>query len=259
MMRGLITAVIFSLVILGSAHALSVSECYSDDGDSWKCSDNEFCVCEISGSCSHGDLLIYENDIDDVLCIPKIIDSQAEFSPLECMYDSGDTLKVRAVCDEGYSPEKDLDIYLGTGTTISGTTLPSTTNPGCQYSCQITCNDDREPPYCFEAISHGTQGCSGGDICCELIPVQCTGTTLSPTTVSEHPCPYECCVDTTQYEHKFCDEGLKCCSDNKCRENCSPKAILPTSGLIVLILAALIPIGALMFYFLNSKAKSAEF
>jgi len=73
----------------------------------------------------------------------------------------------------------------GGGSSATTTTLPETTTLPCEYNCQSTCADDLTPPLCYERISHGTQGCSGGTVCCESLEIECSISETTTTTIPE--------------------------------------------------------------------------
>lgn len=260
-MRKILIVTLIALLSISPALAVIIDDCYSGRYDHFECEYDDMCYCEISGNCTDGDLIIYRDDVDETICIPEIFDSEVEFNRYDCEFEPNEIVYIRAICEEDYSPEEELEIYdddyePSTTTVDYGTTTIS----GCPYTCQSTCLDDNNPPTCFDAISHGGYGC-GNDICCEVIPKSCPyGTTVPPpgTTTGLRDCPYECCIDMQGYEYKYCQSGMRCCDDNKCRDNCTSKSFLPTSGIIIIILIVLIPIGAFVFYLLNTKSKSAE-
>jgi len=86
---------------------IEVENCESNNRD-WECVINEICVCEIEGDCTNGNLLVYDDDITDMLCMPEIDDNEAQFTLDSCGSPIG-KIRVRADCDEGQSEEERLD------------------------------------------------------------------------------------------------------------------------------------------------------
>jgi len=108
--------------------SLEVENCKSNDED-WECEIDEICVCEIEGTCTDGVLLVYEDDVSEMLCMPEIDGDDAEFT-LDSCGSPGDEVKVRADCDEGQSDEEDLEVIdyeVDTTTTRKTTTTRRTT------------------------------------------------------------------------------------------------------------------------------------
>lgn len=104
--------------------SLEVENCASNDED-WECALDDICECEIEGHCNHGVLLVYDDDISDMLCMPEIEDNEVEFSLDACGSPTG-KVRVRADCDEGQSDEERLDV-IEVVTIISTTTTRRTT------------------------------------------------------------------------------------------------------------------------------------
>ena len=72
----LIYFVIPFLLIFSLANSLSISSCSSGDDD-WECEYGEECVCEISGTCTDGIVLVMNED-DDIICAPSVDDDEFE-------------------------------------------------------------------------------------------------------------------------------------------------------------------------------------
>ena len=72
-----------------------------------------------------------------------------------------------------------------TTTTSTTSTVSTTTTISCAYNCWDECVDDTAPPDCFDRISHGTTGCTGGLICCESNSASCPTTTTTSTILNK--------------------------------------------------------------------------
>ena len=96
------------MISLSGIFAISIINCNSGTG-TWNCSSDNICTCRISGKCSNGDLLIYKNNINDLLCAPSISGSTVNISWDNCANPSG-KVKIRADCEEGQSSEE-ITIY----------------------------------------------------------------------------------------------------------------------------------------------------
>jgi hypothetical protein len=252
LMKRILIPVLVVLLSLSFAYSLKIEDCFTYDEDIWECSNVDFCTCVLDDTCTDGDLMVYQGDIDNVICIPEFYnETHVEFDPSSCDYTEGELIQVRAFCDEGYTDEEDVQIYDDEGATTIY--VPG----GCDYTCQDVCIDDDNPPICFEAISHGTADCGGGEICCELIEKQCpdSGTTKPATTTQGLPCPYECCMGLSEYETKNCPAGEFCCSDNTCKADCTKKSS-PILNIFIFVLI-LGGIGFLVFYIIKLKAKNS--
>lgn len=100
--------------------SVEITRCKSDDTN-WLCAEGEVCVCKISGTCTDGNLLVYEGSINNLLCAPEIDDDEAVID----WYDCGNPLEwvdVRADCEEGQSEEE--SIYVIEEVIIRTTTIP---------------------------------------------------------------------------------------------------------------------------------------
>ena len=174
------------LINLTPALSIDVTSCKSN-GINWLCEQGKVCTCEISGTCSNGNLLVYEDDISNPLCSPQISDGVASIKWENCNT-TKDSVKTRADCNEGQSPEERIIISAAiTTTTVLGTTTvpettipPTTTLPGmcgdgyCEY-------EDYE---CLEGYEH----CDEYDDECELNEKCCCPVAeITTTTVPSKP------------------------------------------------------------------------
>jgi len=246
----LIPFITISLIILSRGYSVSVETCESGIGD-WQCEVNKICVCDISGSCTNGDLLVYQGDVTNLLCAPSISGSSVDIFWDDCGNPSGHII-VRADCDEGQSSEEVIDIVDlsdgGPQTTVTTSTITTTTEVYCNYVCRSTCMEDNNPPLCYERISHGTQGCPFGQVCCESILKECPSTEPGEPAITDKTCPYECCIDMPGYEYKPCPSGLSCC-DNLCKESCGSTGLkIPKQIVFWIILATAIPLVAFLIF-----------
>ena len=77
------------------------------------------------------------------------------------------------------------------------TSIPTTSVNWCDYLCAFNCNQNDNPPNCYNAIVHPDQACVISSMkCCEYVPKQCPVTTSTPTTTTNY-CSYpDECVST---------------------------------------------------------------
>jgi hypothetical protein len=168
--KTLLTIAVLLLIAFSSANALAISSCKSDTGE-WVCERNKVCICEISGDCTNGNLIVYKTNVLDPLCLPEIIDTEVEIRWSDCQ-NPAESVNVRASCDEGLSSEKQITIpttLLTTTTTNTAITMwrPTTTlnvtttarKQSCPYEC---CLDDTiyEDEYCdfgYECVNNSCE------------------------------------------------------------------------------------------------------
>ena len=118
-----LTGIIF-LFLIPVGLSLDITGCNSDSTN-WLCTRGNLCVCSISGTCTNGNLLIYENDINNLLCAPQVSNNKAYIDWTYCNT-TLDSVRIRADCDEGQSSER-MIILSGAITTV-GTTSVATTS-----------------------------------------------------------------------------------------------------------------------------------
>ncbi len=259
-MRRTISVIIILLFGFSLVLAVDIDSCKSYGKDNWHCQDDDICICEFSGDCTDGRLLVYETDIRTLFCMPKIVDGYADINWGNCDYPTGE-VKVRADCEEGQSEERTIELVSGNdngnGNGDTTTTTTSTTIVPCNFVCQATCTDDNNPPFCYRRISHGTDGCPEGTICCESILKECPSEELPITTTTLRTCPYECCIDMPEYEYRPCPSG-KTCKDNLCKEETREPILpnIPRSLLFWVVLASIIPILAFLIFIWGSGDRS---
>lgn len=153
----------FSLVF-----SLEVESCKSNN-DNWECEEDEICVCKIDGTCTDGVLLVYDDDISDMLCMPEIKSKKAEFTWDSCGNPIGE-VKVRADCDEGQSDEEDLEViefYIDrttTTTVITTTRRTTTTGVATTIDGLEPCPDEYE--CCEDEYPYEDMRCPIGEECC---------------------------------------------------------------------------------------------
>jgi hypothetical protein len=75
----------------------------------WECEIGKACVCQISGTCTSGELLVYKDSIYNALCMPTISSGISVIFSDACNIRKGE-IKVRASCLEGNSIEKTISI-----------------------------------------------------------------------------------------------------------------------------------------------------
>ncbi|MBL7170038.1 MAG: hypothetical protein ISS48_03390 [Candidatus Aenigmarchaeota archaeon] len=265
MRRLIVLAFLLTVFSVHSVLSASIEYCKSD-GTHWRCEEDEICICRLSDDCKDGDLLVYETDIRTLLCAPRIIDRYVDIAWGNCDYPAG-KVKVMAVCDDGgQSEEEEITIYSdsggnggngGNGGGGTATTTTTTTAILCNYVCQATCAEDKNPPFCYRRISHGMEGCPGGTICCESILMNCPTPDPGETVHEDKTCQYECCIDMPGYEYKYCSSGLTCCN-HICKESCEPPSrfLIPRSLIFWVILASLIPIIAFLLFLVRKNRDS---
>jgi hypothetical protein len=106
MRKNIMLFIIFLLISPNIVLSLEIDYCKSND-DNWFCEAGEICVCEISGDCTDGVLLVYEGSIKNLLCVPEIYDDQAVIDWDACG-DPREWIDVRADCEEGQSDEETI-------------------------------------------------------------------------------------------------------------------------------------------------------
>jgi len=135
-----------TLIVPPSTLALTIETC-SSNGNDWECEEGKICTCEILGDCTGGNLLVYKESIDNLLCAPPIVGGIVEIDWDYCENPEG-TVKIIADCNEGQSEEELISI-ISVGTTTT-TTLPEETTTveiikrECPYEC---CVDE---PYYYD-------------------------------------------------------------------------------------------------------------
>lgn len=153
--------------------ALDILGC-SSHRESWKCEIGNDCICVISGNCTNGSLLVYQEDIRSLLCSPQISEGIARIDLEFCEAIYYRNLKVKADCDEGMSQEKIITII--PKSEVISTTLPSTLNLTTTIAQRVT-----------TTISCGLRGqyCGPGRAAC------CSGLVCCPDSVCRESCESE--------------------------------------------------------------------
>ena len=181
--RLIVLILLFSL-LLNPVLVLSVDVTSCKSGTlNWLCDRGKNCVCKVSGSCSNGNFLVYDEYLTNPICSPQIIDSAVTIDWNYCNT-TKDHVKARADCDEGQSPEKMIIITGSIGTTtttIAGTTSTTTTIYGgcgidgyCEFA-ENECLEGHEdcPEYDYE--------CSTNEKCCCYVYEGTTTTQRKPS------------------------------------------------------------------------------
>lgn len=176
--------VFVSIFLMNPMVALSVNitTCKSDSID-WLCERGRPCICKISGSCTDGNLLVYEEDMNSPLCSPRISDtsSSIDWSICDTLKDN---VKVRADCNEDQSSEK---MIILTGVVVTTTTPTTTISPtttiytgtcGVDGYCEFKDNECLED---YEDCSEYEHECYTDEKCC------CPINGGTPTTVPSKP------------------------------------------------------------------------
>jgi len=158
-MKKIILFLIFLLFIVNQAFSLDleIRSCHSGT-ETWKCEIGEECKCFIVGNCTDGNLIVFKEDITNVLCAPKIENEIAiiDWSVCGNYYGKFDVI---ADCEEGQSLKKTVTFVTKLTTTTTTTTTiliqPTTT------TIEITCI--QSGGYCGR---EGSRCCPGLE-CCE--------------------------------------------------------------------------------------------
>lgn len=146
--------VIFLLLLSSPVFSLEISDC-SSDTKAWSCEYDKICKCTVSGKCTNGNILVYKNDISDLICLPSIVGRYAEINRGDCGDPTGE-VKVKADCDEGQSLEE----------TIKLSALTTTTTTTTKASCgDDTCDSGENYLNCKEDCPSG-----GSDLYCDRVP-----------------------------------------------------------------------------------------
>jgi len=163
-----------SVVVL----SVNITTCKSDSID-WLCERDRPCVCEISGTCTDGNLLVYEEGITNLICAPQISDRTASIDWTICET-TENNIKVRADCKDEQSSEK---MIILTGAAVT-TTVPTTTTstPTTEYTgtcgidgyCEFKDNECLED---YEDCSEYEHECYTDEKCC------CSTNGGTPTTI----------------------------------------------------------------------------
>ena len=158
--------------------SVDITGCRSDSIN-WLCERGKLCICEISGSCSNGNLLVYEEVISSPLCSPQISDRSVAIDWSICDT-SKDNVKIRADCDEEQSSEK-MIILTGVvvTTTISPTTSISPTTIVYTGSCGADGYCDFRDSECLEGYQDCPEydgECHTDEKCCCLAEGETTST-----------------------------------------------------------------------------------
>jgi len=171
------------LLLIPTGLALDISECKSDSTN-WLCERGEMCVCTITDTCTNGNVLLYENDVSQLLCAPKITDNKAYIDWSYCNT-TLDSIRLRADCDQGQSAER-MIILSGVPTTVAttiATTTPTTTQTTETTEYTGMCGDDG---YC-ENINNeclmNYEDCSVYDDECN-VDERCCCPSAGPTTTT---------------------------------------------------------------------------
>ena len=151
--------------------SVNITNCRSDSID-WLCEKDKLCNCRTTGDCSNGNLLIYEDNINNPVCSPQISDDTSSIDWSICKT-SEDYVKIRADCDEGQSVEKML-ILTGTGVTTTTTGSSATTTTQFEYTgtcggdgyCELS---DLECMESYEDCSTYDNECQLNEKCCCLV------------------------------------------------------------------------------------------
>jgi hypothetical protein len=246
--KNLFFIIFFLLLLIPSASAVTVSDCNSGSG-SWKCETGKSCVCSITGPCTNGVLQVYRS-IGDVLCIFEVPSGlSVSINWNNCGSPSG-TIKVKADCDEGQSPEKTITLSAAPVTTT--TTTPELFPPGC-----------RKEGHVCTSKSLCCSGLQCVDWNCKPIPTSSTTSTTKPTTATptttttaivKKQCPHECCKAETFYYDKNCAKNY-ICIENICVE---AETNYTVYYIIIGLLIAVVVIALIVYFFFKKKQPAGK-
>lgn len=157
------------LFLMPIVYSADISNCKSDSIN-WLCERGKLCTCSIAGTCTDGNILVYAEDVSNIICSPQISDRIARIDWSYCNT-TLDSVRIRADCDEGQSLEK-MIIISGTATTIATTTTATITTIettisggtcGAEGYCDAAIN---ECIVGYEECSSYSSECSAGEKCC---------------------------------------------------------------------------------------------
>lgn len=151
--------ILFIITFSQLCMAIEISSC-SSSREAWICEIGNDCICIISGNCTDGNLLIYQDDMRSLVCAPKIIEGIARVDLYLCDATYYKNLKVRADCDEGFSEEKNILIKTP-GIEVS-TTIPTTIEITIPMITTTTLKCGLKGQYC----GVGRAPCCEGLTCC---------------------------------------------------------------------------------------------
>ncbi len=157
--------------------SIDVTSCKSGTLN-WLCERGKTCVCKISGTCSNGNFLVYDEYLINPICSPQIMDDNVMIDWIYCNTTKG-YVKARADCDEGQSPEKMIII---TGSVEMTTT--STTTTTLYGGCGIDGYCEYEENECLvghEDCPEYDDECSDDEKCCCYVFEETTTTQKKPS------------------------------------------------------------------------------
>ncbi len=168
MKKILLIITLIILLSLTSVFSLSITTCKSGDLD-WECELDKICNCTISGTCTDGNLLVYDNNITNPLCSPTISNSSANIDWNNCSNPSGE-VNVRADCSEAQSEEETILLFgaiTTTSTTIrTTTTIITTTTRLTTTTIQIPAKQVCPYECCINMPEYNSKYCPQGLMCC---------------------------------------------------------------------------------------------
>jgi len=171
-------------LILKPSIVLSVDVISCKSGNlNWLCEKGLICVCKISGSCSNGNLLVYDNYLSNPLCSPQIINNTVNINWNYCNVEK-DYVKAVVDCDEGQSSEKMIIITAATGTTTTSTITTTTFTTTTLYG---GCGIDGYCEYTENECLEGHEYCPEYDTACASNEKCCCYIYEGPTTTQKRP------------------------------------------------------------------------
>ena len=125
MLRKLLVPLVI-LLSISVASAISIEYCRSDT-ENWLCNIDETCECRVLGTCTNGNLVVYESNPNNPLCLPRILPNGiVSIDWYACPAELG-ILNIKADCNEGQSAEYGLILEQAPASTTSTTTTSTTT------------------------------------------------------------------------------------------------------------------------------------
>jgi hypothetical protein len=134
-MKKIALFLIFLLFIVNQTFSLDleIRSCHSGR-ETWKCEIGEECKCFIIGNCTDGNLIVFKENITNVLCTPKIENEIAIIDWSLCGNYTG-KFDVIADCEEGQSIKKTVTVVTKLTTTTTTTILIPLTTTTFEIPC----------------------------------------------------------------------------------------------------------------------------
>ncbi|MFH8081009.1 MAG: hypothetical protein QXO84_04020 [Candidatus Aenigmatarchaeota archaeon] len=261
-----VTYFLIFLLFLNLSHSLELNCGYKNFYG--KCIMGETCSCVIEG-CNDGNLLVFENNITQPLCFPKIKDGNATIF-LETCAIGKQKINVVALCNGEQSDKKTIEILLEKPSKC----IWNETSNKCQQNPDPLAERCQGDFYCVWVDEDKCECLKVTTIVTTTIKNQTTyistttseATTTTTLQVSQNkPCPYECCENIKGYEDLLCEEGYVCCKKNNnyyCKKGNSCFEQKKASGAVgfLVFLLILVFLGVIVFavYYMKKTRVNIE-